>query len=596
MIQKICRLCGEKVNVRWASKHLTEKHPDLLEGVDDDDTETLKDIIDGNFATEELLELERKEAELGDATKALTNKEAELREKDEQMAELEAKLKKKTVDIAPEEEIARVGRAQPTMGVVDVEELEDTLLPPGDWFVEFLDKHEVGLRKDEKEMYSMQINSTGALPDPAYLHTILTNIGVNAVKARRITATYPFVANRYLEEKGKQERREAGIFSGRPMIQQPQQTSQSPIEFGTLNNPYNPVNPTLEYHDLMGGRFFSQPLTAPSQQPSQPLPSGKEEYKNNHSGPTIAEISDVIQKAVAPLHRRIATLEFGERGEDLYGGEDEDTYSRRSPIQKKTDPEIEAMREEFHEMRDAVTKVNENIEEDKKRREKEAEHRQLLEDLARQTDTRLAPLLHEIQSLKAEGGMMKGMTPEQMMDFYGKQRDKDLNVANFDFERYKWKEEQSSDRNFKSELVQALSGAGDIIGNSLGNAVSKNIVRRGQTPQQQAVPQTFTQEGVTGDRLLAIQCPGCGEIIKADKNAELITCLKCGSQYTLEAPSTPQQQQQQQQPPPQQPQVQQQPPPKKKEGGIRIVDRNTGDEVKEPPAVEGVVEEFGMPE
>ena len=41
------------------------------------------------------------------------------------------------------------------------------------------------------------------------------------------------------------------------------------------------------------------------------------------------------------------------------------------------------------------------------------------------------------------------------------------------------------------------------------------------------------------------------------------------------------------------------PPPeteKKKEGGIRIVDRNTGDEVKEPPAVEGVVEEFRMPE
>jgi len=376
-----------------------------------------------------------------------------------------------------------------------------TIKPPEEWFEEFIKPF--GVSKEFLRIYKQRIKRRKELPHPNELAADLADMKSGITNARAINyicEEYAYALDDYLKEVGENERLLRRSFGIKVSTPKPSPPPYYGYPMPQYENPYYTPNP--------------QPYpTYPSYPHYPPYPSNNP-YPPDDGNPLIKELKD--------LREEVKTLKLMSRGSR---GDGQREYIDH--LLKK----IEKLEDELKERdRERIEKLERELE---RTRTSGIVTRDEIEEMVRRT----------IEEYKGR------LTPEDVkriieeelkkLDIRLSKEDREYLIAKekLQLEREKLQQEGKTKEMVANAIRTGLSGIGEAIARTLIEASGSE--------------RTYEVTGMQEGEIWRVKCPNCNSLITAPIGNKIITCPRCGMNYTVEIPGTSPQPLQQPQPQPQ---------------------------------------------
>lgn len=443
--------------------------------------------------------------------------------------------------------------------VGNVKEISDLDLPPGEWFVRFIEnyggKHNLTL-DDEEKMVVKDIYRE-MLPSASEFAYLLQNtFGIkDTVRIQRLVWVYDHFLREYVEHNSEENQGTRAMVFPRPSIK---------VGSGAASGGYSDLQqsflkPQMPSVDSKAPHTFPDQMFAMSVGANPSLPSTFS-YGAPDRGPPDFEglianaVSNAINKAIEPITYRLNRIEDRNNGSDVRGGSSEMPYrplgrATTLPIAAKEivdeeDPRLRVLSQQIETLTSNMEQLRAQQADEQRRKKEQEERESLLRDInanVKDLVTReLGPLAAEVQNIKniIPSNALANLGITDLLQLNREIREGAIQSRTLDLAEEKYRDQQQGATSFRNELISGIKSFGDAIGEAVGATIRKNIDERQGTsvpppPRSQTNPGGLIIPTPTEEGMVQFTCQQCGKTITADPNTDVAVCLSCGTKYAL---------------------------------------------------------------
>jgi hypothetical protein len=542
MGDEVCLLCADKgieaivKSGPQRAKHLKEMHQDIIEPND----ANINELVGSKFMPiEEYTRNKEEKRRLEELRKTEEIEEQrrleELRktEEIEEQRRLQAERTKEGLG-------ARSVDQEPSDNLAEWQKAMD--LAPDEWLIWFLIRYQIVLTEDDKMILSTEYKDR--LPDMHRFESLLVDYfgyDPKTKQVKKVITIYNHAIAYYLthHQTDHQKSSGRGLQGGTIPVQVPESPG-GRSSSGEIPIPGYESNQTMPFDPLRGLSYQGRQQT-----PVNPPPRDDINYE-------IMESLRRMNVTMEGFTNRLNRIESrGMRGEEeveftpsrpfvpltssrRFGGTGSET-SDLLPELKELKETVSEIRKENAQLRDAM---------DKKEQEERAaeERRRLVNDAVSGVGQQLEPIVRRIEEVernqKTQGpfGDMTGFSVADLLTLDRQRRNWQLEGDKLDLAAEKFRAEREDTRTWHSQLVAGIQNVGSTIGEAVGRVVTQHMT----TPPTERLggPGTIPVTS-RGGNLESFECAKCHHPVILDKNKNDVTCLNCGTQYTLQRGQQP---------------------------------------------------------